>query len=106
MEIFEIRWNTYKRDKEYLIGVLVRDNQYFFQYNQAEIGEAINCGFRPFPEFKDLKALYVSQDLFATFTTRIGDKKNFGDDDLLEKARLATDRVFVKRIEGFHNNVS
>jgi len=97
MEIFEIRWNNYKRDKEYLIGTLIHDDQYFFRYNKDEIWEAINNGFRPFPEFKDVGAVYTSENLFATFATRIGDKKDFDNNDLVEKARLATDRVFVKR---------
>ena len=107
MEMFEIRWNNYKRDKEYLIGILIHADKYFFQYNQDEIQEAIDNGFRPFLEFKDVKAIYTSQDLFATFATRIGNKKSFGDDDLVEKARLVTDRVFVKqRIDGINNNAS
>lgn len=33
MEVFNVLWNKYNEEKQYLIGYLIYDQEWFFKYN-------------------------------------------------------------------------
>ena len=59
MEVFSVLWHSLENEKKYSVGVLVYNQNWHFKYNQGLIKEAIEQGFRPFPDMPDIKKQYI-----------------------------------------------
>jgi len=99
MEKFEIHWNSYDKQYHFIIGFLTYENTWTFSYNQETIMDAIDHGFRPFPDMPDITKIYTSSILFSIFQNRFLNyggltfhtmKNNTGD--------LVTDKVLIKYV--------
>lgn len=80
MEKYNIVWNKYNEEKDYIIGYLCHNEGWIFFYNQKIIEEAIKKGFRPFPEFPNIYDYYCNVNCFATFKNRLN--KNILTDNI------------------------
>ena len=58
MELFNINWSNYNREHSYTIGFLVHNSKWYFRYNEKEISNALDKGFRPFPDMNDINKTY------------------------------------------------
>ncbi len=97
MEVFNILWNKYDEDKQYIIGYLIYDQKWIFKYNQELINEAIKKGFRPFLELPLIDKVYTSNKLFKTFSNRLGINKKKPSIMILKekKGKLITDNIII-----------
>ena len=103
MKKFKVLWSDYKKEMEYLIGHLIfEEGVWVFKYNMNIINEAIEKGFRPFPEFLDIREIYINPKLFKTFKNRLDSSLDLDFLDNLKQtdAATATDNVLVKNIGG------
>lgn len=101
MEIFHVRWSDYKQSQSYTIGVLIYDNHWYFKYDKNNIMEAIQKGFRPFPDMTDIQKTYESSSLFPVFSVRYGSPEESQSLRLLKNnsGDVVTDHIFIKHIE-------
>ena len=77
-------WNCPTNKRQYVVGQLIRKEQYEFNYcNDIEV--AIDAGFRPLDQFENLHIIYRAEDLFDVFANRLPDKNREDIDKILEK---------------------
>lgn len=97
MEVFNILWNKYNEEKQYLIGYLIYDQEWLFKYNEKMIEDAINKGFRPFLEFPLINKIYTEKRLFKTFKNRLKiTNQKLELKSLKEKqGKLITDNIII-----------
>ena len=99
MIIWIIEWATYDNTKKFNIGNLINnENGWYFKYSQ-NINDAINNGFIPFDEFKNLEHTYYSLEIFETFSKRMPYQNNTNKD-----GHLATDNLKIMKLEKVHND--
>lgn len=96
MEIFNVLWSRHDEEKNYVVGYLIYQEEWYFKYNKKNIKEAIKKGFRPFPELPVINKVYKSDSLFKTFDNRLESKY----EDKLEimqnqNNELLTDNILV-----------
>lgn len=101
MEIFDIYWSDYVEKGSYKIGTVSYDDHWRFNYNIEEVFNAIDQGFRPFPDMPDISKTYESATVFPTFGLRYGPHPV---DEMisimkLSDASLVTDKVLIKKLE-------
>lgn len=94
MKAFSVIWSPYNNTKKYPIGILVYSKKWYFKYNNYVIFDAINQGFRPFPDLSDIKKEYISDELFPTFLNRYNDINIMHH----ELGQLETDKILIKYI--------
>lgn len=80
-------WKSEKSRKQYVIGQLIKNGQYEFQYAD-DIQNAINDGFTPLLCFPDVDKVYTDTKLFSVFASRLPDKKRKGIQNILKKYNL------------------
>jgi hypothetical protein len=74
---FWVIWKATNTRRRYTIAILkIINNKYYFEYNQAEINEAINMGFDFFPGFPEINKKYESEELFTNIATRLPNSTN------------------------------
>lgn len=100
MEIFNVNWRRYDDEKRYLIGYLIHDKNWFFKYNNVSIKEAIKKGFRPFPELSNISKTYSSEELFKTFSSRLGSNSDQIDVLKTSDSSLLTDNILILHKKG------
>ena len=98
MEVFSVLWHSLENEKKYSVGVLVYNQNWHFKYNQGLIREAIEQGFRPFPDMPDIKKEYISDFLFPTFQNRYLERDNI---KVMKNqlGQLVTDKILIKHIK-------
>ena len=92
MEIFYVEWQKYNKEKTYKIGYLIFDDKWYFRYNINNIYEAIENGFRPFPDMPDIKKIYKNQKLLPVFENRYNNINNMEN----SSGVLLTDKILIK----------
>lgn len=80
-------WKSEESRKQYIVGQLIRNGQYEFQYCE-EVQSAIADGFTPLLCFPDLNKVYKNKRLFPIFASRLPDKKRKNIYDILHKYGL------------------
>lgn len=80
-------WKSEKSRKQYIVGQLIKNSQYEFQYCE-EVEDAIADGFTPLLCFPDLSKVYKDEKLFPIFTSRLPDKRRKNIDEILNKYGL------------------
>lgn len=69
-------WNDNKEKKKYVIGKLYKEEeQYYFEYITENVEEAKKNGFNLLISFPDENKIYTNNRLFATFSSRLPDKR-------------------------------
>lgn len=93
-----VLWLDEQTARRWIIGRLSRtdDGQFSFSYD-AQAVDAAKVGFRPLPEFPDLRMRYASPYLFSTFSQRIPSPRRPDYPRLLQKwdVRDATDLLAI-----------
>lgn len=80
-------WKAEKSRKQYIVGVLSKNGEYEFKYNE-EVHDAIREGFTPLIPFADIEKEYSSTELFPIFSSRLPDRKRKDMDKILAKYGL------------------
>lgn len=80
-------WKSEQSRKQYIVGQLVKNGQYEFQYCE-EVQSAEKDGFTPLLCFSDLNKVYKAEKLFPIFASRLPDKKRKNIYDILQKYGL------------------
>ncbi|OUN31555.1 HIRAN domain-containing protein [Blautia sp. An81] len=80
-------WKSEKSRKQYIVGQLIKNGQYEFQY-YSDVETAINDGFMPLLCFQDLNKVYKSDKLFPIFASRLPDRKRKDIKKILDKYDL------------------
>jgi hypothetical protein len=80
-------WKEPKTRRQYTIATLSKNGQYEFEYG-LEVEEAIQKGFKLMIAFKELEKKYESKRLFASFSSRIPDRRRRDIDVILKKYDL------------------
>ncbi len=80
-------WKSESSRKQYIVGQLIRNGQYEFQYAD-DIADAIRDGFVPLLCFPDLDKVYTNTKLFPVFASRLPDRKRRDIQGILEKYGL------------------
>lgn len=102
METFRIYWSNYDTSKRNEIGLLVHHEAWwYFKYNEQEIMEAINHGFRPFPDMPDTKKIYESKELFQVFKSRYHVTDPIDTIHMMKNScgDLITDKILIDHVE-------
>lgn len=69
-------WNNKENNQSYRIAELYKyDNKYYFKYILENVKIALKEGFKLLVPFPNINATYESQNLFATFASRLPDKR-------------------------------
>ncbi len=69
-------WKDVKTDKKYKVAELYKpNNTFYFKYILENLKEAQENGFMPLIPFPQINAIYYSPFLFASFATRLPDKR-------------------------------
>ena len=85
-------WKQPKTRRRYKIGVLnYKENEYYFQYINPELDDALKAGFLYFPGFEDINKIYESNKLFANIETRLPNPKRADYLEILNLYNLETD---------------
>ena len=101
-------WNDNRENKKYIIAKLYKEKEkYHFEYITKNVEEAKKNGFNLLISFPDENKIYTNNRLFATFSSRLPDKrrpdinkilatyqmKNYDEFELLKRsgAKLPTD---------------
>lgn len=80
-------WKSECSRKQYIVGQLVKNGQYEFQYT-ADIQAAKDDGFTPLICFPDVHRVYTDNKLFPVFASRLPDKKRKDIQNILKKYDL------------------
>lgn len=80
-------WKEPISRRQYTIAKLSKNGKYEFEY-AFDINEAIKKGFEPFVAFKDVNRKYESEKLFASFSSRIPDRRRKDIGEILKKYGL------------------
>lgn len=80
-------WKCESTRQQYVVGLLSKNGGYIFRYGE-EINEAIEVGFKPLIAFSNLKQIYIGQELFPAFSSRLPDRKRKDIDKILNKYGL------------------
>lgn len=81
-------WKEPKSRRQFVIAKLSKNGKYEFEYG-FNIEEAIDNGFIPFVAFNDIHKRYESDKLFASFSSRIPDRRRKDINDILNKYGLS-----------------
>ncbi len=73
-EIIYLIWKAEQSRKQYIVGQLIKNGQFEFQYVK-DVKDAINDGFTPLLCFPDINKTYTDTKLFSVFASRLPDKK-------------------------------
>ncbi len=73
-----------KTRKNFIIAKLSKNRKYEFEYSE-DIEEALKVGFVPLIAFNDIKKKYTSDRLFASFSSRVPDRRRKDIKKILEK---------------------
>ena len=85
----EVTWKNPISRERYKIGELIyNNNEYVFKYSES-LEKANSEGFNGLGEFKDLKKIYTSPELFLTFSTRIPNRKRKDFKKFLEENKIS-----------------
>lgn len=69
-------WNNKENNQSYRIAELYKyGNKYYFKYILENVKIALKEGFKLLVPFPNINATYESQNLFATFASRLPDKR-------------------------------
>lgn len=100
MELFNINWSNYNREHSYTIGFLVHNSKWYFRYNEKEISNALDKGFRPFPDMNDINKTYESDTLFPMILMRYKEKSSMQIIDIIKNddGALVTDKILIKHM--------
>lgn len=89
-DLVYLAWNDIKENKKYIVGKLYKkENQYYFEYVTKNIDEAKNKGFTLLVSFPDEKKVYKKNHLFATFSSRLPDKRRPDITKILETYQMS-----------------
>lgn len=80
-------WKEPISRRQYTIAKLSKNGKYEFEY-AFEIADAIEKGFQPFVAFQDINKKYESEKLFASFSSRIPDRRRKNIGEILKKYGL------------------
>lgn len=80
-------WKDETTRRQYVVGQLSKNGQYEFQYDY-EIQDAMKAGFTPLISFNDIEKVYVNDELFSVFLSRLPDKKRKDINKILKKYGL------------------
>lgn len=83
-ECLYLIWNCPTNRRQYVVGMLIKKEQYEFKYCE-DIDGAIDAGFKPLVKFENLNDVYKSKDLFDVFVSILTDKNT---DDILKKYNI------------------
>lgn len=106
-------WNNQNDNKSYKVAELYKsNNKYYFKYILENVNEALALGFKLLVAFPNVNATYESNSLFASFASRLPDKRrpeinkilksygleNYDEYELLKRsgAKLPTDNYEFK----------
>ena len=92
----EIYLTWRNKNKNYVVGTLVKDCIYKFYYSH-DILDAMKEGFKPLIDFPDINTEYWSwsDKLFPTFACRLPDKKSIDMPKILKKYKMKEYDEFV-----------
>lgn len=83
-------WNDNQNNKNYVVAKLYRDNnKYYFEYITKNIEEAKKQGFNLLISFPDENKVYTNNRLFATFSSRLPDKRRPDIGKILETYKMS-----------------
>lgn len=80
-------WQDEKTRRQYIVGQLSKNGQYEFRY-MGEVDEAVEKGFQYIIPFEERDRIYYSEDLFASFASRLPDRKRKDIKGILQKYGL------------------
>jgi hypothetical protein len=86
-EIIYLIWKAEQSRKQYIVGQLIKNGQFEFQYVK-DVKDAINDGFTPLLCFPDINKTYTDTKLFSVFASRLPDKKRKDIQNILKKYGL------------------
>ena len=69
-------WNNKENNESYKVAELYKlDNKFYFRYILDNVKTAIKVGFKLLIPFPNVNATYENDKLFASFASRLPDKK-------------------------------
>ncbi len=75
-DLVYLAWNDSKKNKKYIIAKLYKKKKiYHFEYITQNVEEAKKDGFNLLISFPDENKIYTNNRLFATFSSRLPDKR-------------------------------
>lgn len=82
-------WNNKENSQSYKIAELYKyDNKYYFRYILENVKIALKDGFKLLVAFPNINATYESQNLFASFASRLPDKRRPEIKEILKTYKL------------------
>ena len=86
-EFLYLVWQCTSNGRQYIVGELSKNKQYEFCYC-GEIEEAMRNGFKPLISFSKTDVVYMSEELFPAFSSRLPDRKRKDIDKILNQYGL------------------
>ena len=77
-------WKNPKTGNKFVVAKLSSGDKYVFEY-VGSVKEALKEGFVPLVAFNDINKKYISNRLFASFSSRVPDKRRKDIKKILDK---------------------
>ena len=92
----------WKKDREYKLGILEKEQEYIFKINEKELKCAIEKGCMGIGNFDFLKNEYRSNELFSFFKNRIPEENNINIKEILEEYEIKSydEMELLKKTKG------